>query len=76
MLKEFLYSPQVAISSRFVQTGGNPGEVVINLAKEEAANLIIMGSRGLGLIRRTILGSVSDYIVHHASTPVIVVPPT
>lgn len=35
-----------------------------------------MGSRGLGTIRRTILGSVSDYVVHHANVPVVVCPPS
>lgn len=66
---------QVQVSSRFLYAGGAAGEVVVKTAKDERVSLIIIGSRGLGSIRRTILGSVSDYIVHHASTPVIVVPP-
>jgi len=33
---------------------------------------IVVGTRGLGSVRRTILGSVSDYVVHHAHCPVIV----
>lgn len=37
--------------------------------------MIVMGSRGIGTIRRTFLGSVSDYCVHHAHIPVAVVPP-
>ena len=37
--------------------------------------MIVMGSRGIGNIRRTILGSVSDYTVHHADVPVTIVPP-
>ncbi len=31
-----------------------------------------MGTRGMGTIRRTLLGSVSDYVVHHAHCPVTV----
>lgn len=50
----------------------NPGEGVVHEAKELAASFIVTGSRGLGKVRRTILGSVSDYILHHASVPVII----
>ena len=34
--------------------------------------MIVMGTRGLGTVRRTILGSVSDYVLHHAHCPVII----
>ena len=33
-----------------------------------------MGTRGLSTIRRTVLGSVSDYVLHHTTIPVAVVP--
>lgn len=52
---------------------GKPGEVICRIAEEEGAVMIITGSRGMGKMRRTILGSVSDYIVHHAICPVTVV---
>lgn len=52
--------------------GMKPGSVVINVAQEEKADIIVMGTRGMGKIRRTILGSVSDYVVHHATCPVVV----
>jgi len=51
---------------------GKPGEVVVDLAMEEKASMIVMGTRGLGTIRRTLMGSVSDYVVHHAHCPVVV----
>jgi nucleotide-binding universal stress UspA family protein len=35
---------------------------------------VVIGRRGLGGIRRALLGSISDYVVHHAGVPVIVVP--
>ena len=34
--------------------------------------MIVLGTRGQGTVRRTILGSVSDYVVHHAHVPVTV----
>lgn len=49
-----------------------PGEVIIDVAKEEKASMIVMGTRGLGTLRRTIMGSVSDYVVHHSHCPVVI----
>uniref|UniRef100_A0A0B6XZ49 UspA domain-containing protein n=1 Tax=Arion vulgaris TaxID=1028688 RepID=A0A0B6XZ49_9EUPU len=60
------------ISGKFRTTSGKPGEKIVSLASEENATFIITGTRGLGKFRRTIMGSVSDYIVHHASVPVLV----
>jgi nucleotide-binding universal stress UspA family protein len=40
------------------------------------ADLIVIGNRGLGKLKRIFLGSVSDYILRHASVPVIVVHPS
>lgn len=51
---------------------GRPGEIIVDVANEEKVSMIVMGTRGLGTVRRTILGSVSDYVVHHASCPVVV----
>ncbi len=51
---------------------GKPGEVICQISDEEEAAMIIVGSRGMGKIRRTILGSVSDYLVNHAYCPVVV----
>lgn len=49
-----------------------PGLGVVNLANEFNADLIVTGSRGQGTLRRTFLGSVSDYILHHSKVPVLV----
>lgn len=51
------------------------GTGIVSKAKECGAELIIMGTRGQNKVRRTILGSVSDYVLHHAGIPVAVVPP-
>ncbi|XP_041350152.1 universal stress protein Slr1101-like isoform X2 [Gigantopelta aegis] len=60
------------ISGKFRTGSGKPGEVIVTIAKEENSSLVITGTRGLGKFRRTILGSVSDYIVHHSNVPVLV----
>lgn len=51
---------------------GEPGEEIVQAAIKEGADFIVTGSRGLGKLRRTFLGSVSDYVVHHATVPVLV----
>ncbi|RUS89611.1 hypothetical protein EGW08_002629 [Elysia chlorotica] len=51
---------------------GNPGEVIVKTSKDVGAAMIILGSRGMGTIRRTLLGSVSDYVMHHSHIPVLV----
>ncbi|XP_020914089.1 uncharacterized protein LOC110251699 [Exaiptasia diaphana] len=53
-----------------------PGEGIIALSNDYHATLIVIGSRGHGVIRRAILGSVSDYVVHHSDVPVAVIPPS
>ena len=52
--------------------GMKPGQAVVRAATDEHAHMVVIGTRGMGTIRRTILGSVSDYVVHHAHCPVVV----
>ncbi|SEU27249.1 universal stress protein [Paenibacillus sp. NFR01] len=52
---------------------GPPAEVVLNYAKEQAVDVIVIGSRGLGGIREFVLGSVSHNVVQNARIPVLVV---
>ena len=49
-----------------------PGHALCQVAEQEDVNMIVIGSRGEGKLRRTLMGSVSDYIVHHARCPVLV----
>lgn len=51
-----------------------PGEGIVSCAEKEQADIIVMGTRGLSSLRRTVLGSVSDYVLHHSHKPVAVVP--
>ena len=52
---------------------GRPDEEIVALAEEIGTGLIVMGSRGLGGLRRLLMGSVSDSVVRHAHCPVLIV---
>ncbi|KAI9184602.1 hypothetical protein H9P43_003661 [Blastocladiella emersonii ATCC 22665] len=52
---------------------GDAREALLRKAGEVGADVIVMGSRGLGAIKRTLLGSVSSYLAQNASCPVIIV---
>jgi nucleotide-binding universal stress UspA family protein len=52
---------------------GGVAEEIVALAKDLEANLIVMGSRGHGGVRRAIEGSISDVIVRRAHCPVMTV---
>jgi nucleotide-binding universal stress UspA family protein len=54
---------------------GRPDEEILVLSEEIGVGLIVTGSRGLGRIRRALIGSVSDSVVRHAHCPVLVVRP-
>jgi nucleotide-binding universal stress UspA family protein len=52
---------------------GDPDKEILRAAEALGVGLIVIGSRGLGAISRTLIGSVSDSVVRHAHCPVFVV---
>nr|KAG5691445.1 hypothetical protein BaRGS_017288 [Batillaria attramentaria] len=50
----------------------NPGATIVATADSEKADLIVMGSRGHGLVTRTLIGSCSNYVLNHTSVPVVI----
>ena len=52
---------------------GGVAEEIVGLAKDLEADLIVMGTRGHGGLRRAIEGSISDYVVRRAHCPVMIV---
>jgi nucleotide-binding universal stress UspA family protein len=46
---------------------------LIRQIKKGHHDLVVMGSRGRGAIRATLLGSVSHYLLHHSPVPVLIV---
>jgi len=56
-----------------VAVNGRPASVVLGEATKWSADIVVVGTRGLGPITAALLGSVSDEIVDHAACPVLVV---
>jgi len=52
---------------------GRPDAEIVHVAEELDAGLIVLGSRGLGPVRRVVMGGVSDSVVHHSHGSVLVV---
>ena len=52
---------------------GSPAVVILDFADSIEADLVVMGSRGLGVVKGVLLGSVSQYIVEQSKCPVLVV---
>ncbi|XP_033746403.1 universal stress protein in QAH/OAS sulfhydrylase 3'region-like isoform X1 [Pecten maximus] len=64
---------KLGIEAEFkVEAAEKPGHAIVEVATKNEAAFIVTGTRGMGKIRRTILGSVSDFVVHHAPCPVLV----
>jgi nucleotide-binding universal stress UspA family protein len=61
---------EVPVRRSLITAGAASG--VLELA--EGADLVVVGSRGMGGLRGMLLGSVSSQIAHHAPCPVVVIP--
>lgn len=61
------------IPAKFKYEFGEVGTKICDVAESWGADLIILGRRGHKGITEILLGSVSNYVLHHASTSVLVV---
>ena len=61
------------ITTEYTQLIGNPGRTICELASTWEADLILVGSRGLKGLKEMFLGSVSNYVTHHARCSVLIV---
>ncbi len=52
---------------------GRPDAEIVRIAEDLGAGLVVLGSRGLGSLKRALMGSVSESVVRHAHCPVLVV---
>ncbi|KAJ1954135.1 hypothetical protein GGI12_005862, partial [Dipsacomyces acuminosporus] len=53
---------------------GNPKEVLVAVSNVRKPTMIIMGTHGRGSVKRFLMGSVAEYVLHHSAVPVLIVP--
>lgn len=63
---------EAGVEANLVESAGNVPDVIEKYAEDGAFDAIIVGSRGLGLIGRTLQGSVSEHVATHSATTVVV----
>lgn len=73
VLDDFAKEVPEGIDVKTVFEVGSPGPAVLSVAKKYKADLIVMGSRGLGPLKGVFMGSVSSYVVTHSGCPVLIV---
>lgn len=75
--RELLYKAKSRIEEHGLEAytlleSGQPADVIVEVAKRERVDLIVIGDKGVSRVRRFLLGGTSDAVVHHAKCPVLV----
>jgi nucleotide-binding universal stress UspA family protein len=52
---------------------GDAGQDIVDYCDKNKADIVIVGSRQLGVMKRVLLGSVGDYCAHHLKCPVLII---
>jgi nucleotide-binding universal stress UspA family protein len=64
---------EAGVATEFQQLSGGTGIQICELAKTWDADLITIGRRGYSGLKEFIMGSVSNYVLHHASCSVMII---
>lgn len=65
------WAPEIVVDVRI----GDPSDAILDAASEHAADLIAMGTQGLGGLRKLLLGSTAERVLRRTDTPVLAIPP-
>jgi nucleotide-binding universal stress UspA family protein len=63
----------LGIDTEYAQTPGDPGKTICEIALNRNVDVIMMGRRGRSGLSEILLGSVSNYVLHHAPCSVMIV---
>lgn len=64
---------EAGVDTEYTQLTGYPGQTICEIANSWSSDLIVVGSRGLKGFKEMFLGSVSNYVTHHAHCSVLIV---
>lgn len=67
------YFEEKNIKANTVLKQGHPASTIVEMASEDNYDLIVMGSRGLGGIKKLFLGSISNAVVQETDVSVLIV---
>ena len=62
------------LAYRLAVVAGDPRSALLDVARDRSADLVVVGSRGRGPIKKLLLGSVASTLAHHSQLPVTIVP--
>lgn len=68
---EIFTAAGLAVTARLAR--GDPAAEIIRTATESGTDFIVMGTRGLGVVGKLVLGSVTEHVLHAAPCPVVIV---
>jgi nucleotide-binding universal stress UspA family protein len=59
---------------RAMVTSGTAADELLKAARQQHADLVVIGTRGMGKVARLLLGSTADHVLRHSHVPVLAVP--
>ena len=72
MEKAKVHSAQNGILFKSKIVYGDTGSKIVDFARKNEFDIIVIGSRGRGIVKETFLGSTSNYVVHKSQIPVMI----
>lgn len=73
ILERALEKVPAGIEKEAFSETGSPAVVILDHLEDHPTDMVVMGSRGLGVVKGVLLGSVSQYVVEQAKCAVMVV---
>jgi nucleotide-binding universal stress UspA family protein len=72
LVKAQVQAAEAGVMAEHVQKGGSPGATICEMAQELNVDLIVLGRRGNSGLSELLMGSVSNYVMHHAHSSVLI----
>jgi nucleotide-binding universal stress UspA family protein len=60
------------IEAELIEPSGDPARTIERIAEEGDYDMVVVGSRGLGVVGRALQGSVSEHVATHARSTVVI----